>query len=126
VLEGYYLVGLGTVFCRLLLFMRSHPFVRAFLRFLRRGWYLVMYTRGILLFFGLSAKRLFLSCSRASLKYWSISWVLYPLSISLVLKLARADFKLSGSELVRILEMTVIFMNPRKTEFGWHEVRWRY
>ena len=85
-----------------------------------------MYTRGILLFFGLSAKRLFLSCSRASLKYWSISWVLYPLSISLVLKLARADFKLSGSELVRILEMTVIFMNPRKTEFGWHEVRWRY
>ena len=38
-----------------------------------------MYTRGILLFFGLSAKRLFLSCSRASLKYWSISWILYPL-----------------------------------------------
>ena len=78
------------------------------------------------LFFGLSAKRLFLSCSRASLKYWSISWILYPLSISLVLKLARADFKLSGSELVRILEMTVPFMNPRKTESGWHDVRWRY
>ena len=60
----------------------------------------------LLLFFGLSANRLFLSCSRASLKYWSISWILYPLSISLVLKLARADFRLSGSELVGILEMT--------------------
>ena len=47
----------------------------------------------------------FLSHSRASLKYWSVSWVLYPLSISLFLKLVRADFKLSGSELVRILEM---------------------
>ena len=106
--------------------MRSHPFVRAFLKLLRCGWYLVMYTRGILLFFGLSAKRLFLSCSRASLKYWSISWILYPLSVSLLLKLVRADFKLSGSELVRILEMTVPFMNPRKTVSGWHDVRWRY
>ena len=106
--------------------MRSHPFVRAFLKFLRCGWYLVMYTRGILLFLGLSANRLFLSCSKASLKYWSISLILYPLSISLVLKLARSDFKLSGSELVRILEMTVPFMNPRKTESGWHDVRWRY
>ena len=115
--------GFGNTCCRLLLFMRAHPFVTAFLRFLRRGLYLVMYTRGILLFFGLSAKRLFLSCSRASLKYWSISWILYPLSISLVLKLARADFKLSGSELVRILEMTVPFMNPRKTESGCHDVR---
>ena len=85
-----------------------------------------MYTRGILLFFGLSANILFLSCSKASLKYWSISWILYPLSINLVLKLARSDFKLSGSELVRILEMTVPFMNPRKTESGWHDVRWRY
>ena len=39
--------------------------------------YLAMYTRGILLFFGRSAKRLFLSCSRASLKYWSISWIYF-------------------------------------------------
>ena len=36
-----------------------------------------MYTRGILLFYGLSAKILFLSCSRASLKYWSISWIYF-------------------------------------------------
>ena len=55
-----------------------------------------------------------------------ISWIFYPLSISLVLKLARADFKLSGSELVRILKMTVPFMNPRKIESGWHDARWRY
>ena len=81
----------GNSCCRLLLFMRSHPFVRAFLVFLRCGWYLVMYTKGILLFSGLSAKRLFLSYSRAWLKYWSVSWVLYPLSISLFLKLVRAD-----------------------------------
>ena len=79
-----------------------------------------------MLFFGLPAKKLFMSYIRASLKYWSVSWILYPLSISLVLKLARADFKLSGSELVRILEMTVPFMKPRKTESGWHDVRWRY
>ena len=31
------------------------------------------------------------------------------LSVSLVLKLARADFKLSGSELVRTLEMTSFY-----------------
>ena len=51
--------GFGNSCCRLLLFMRSHPFVTAFLRFLRWGLYLIMYTRGILLFFGLSVKRLF-------------------------------------------------------------------
>ena len=41
-------------------------------------------------------------------------------------EVGEADFKLSGSELVRILEMTVPFMDPRKTESGWHDVRWRY
>ena len=83
-------------------------------------------TKGILLFFGLPTKKLFMSYIRASLKYWSVSSILYPLSISLVLKLARANFKLSGSELVRILEMTVPFMKPQKIESGWHDVRWRY
>ena len=50
----------------------------------------------------------------------------FPSSLYFVLKLARAAFKLSGSELVRILEMTVPFMNPQKTEAGWHDVWWRY
>lgn len=49
-----------------------------FLQCWRWGLYLVMYTRGIQLFFGLSAKRLSQLCCRASLKYCLISWILYP------------------------------------------------
>ena len=52
--------------------------------------------------------------------------MLYSLSISLDLQLLRADLKLSGSEFVLMIQMTVSFVNPRKIKSGWHDDRWRY
>ena len=51
---------------------------------------------------------------------------LYSLSVGFASNMRRAVFRLSVSEFVRSLDMTVPFMNPRNTESWWHDVRSTY
>ena len=108
--------------------MRSHPFVRAFLKFLRCGWYLVMYTR-FFLFCSLVCQPRDFFC-RVVGPRWSIGLFLgFCILFQSVWFWSWRGLTLGcqGRSWWGFLRwLHVPFMNPRKTESGWHDVRWRY